>query len=599
MDTSLNFVALVESSPITRLNREYNNKFVNKIKETFTETQQQLFVSSLYCFLNYHPTNDYVIDLDNVWQWLGFSQKAHAKRTLEKFFVTEKDYKCMLSRSGDQKEDNRGGHNKETILLNVHTFKLYCIKADTKKANEIHDYFIKLEELMQTIVLEESNELKLQLEQAILTQQHTENQVKLERQNTQHQVQLERQKVLLGQFNSNMNIVYIIRVKQYENGEYVIKIGESRRGIENRFNEHKHKYEDTLLLDCYAVKKSKDFERFLHTHDNIRIHKVNHLVGHENETELFQIGKGLSYQSLQKIIQQNIQRFNEMDEKYFEDMILQAITNINLQNNFTPQNNLMQEILQTNQQMMHQIQSLEKSHQELLTKYNASQARTTTNFQQPLVTLGPRLQRIHPETMSLDKVYESVSECMNEFPAICRPSMTKAVTENTIYHGYRWLFVERDQDPTILHNLQETKITRPQNLGYIAKLNVSKTEIINVYLDRKTAANQNGYESSSALDLPVKRNTITNGHYYQLYDTCEESLKQTFETKIHGEPILYKEGIGQFDANTIQMTQEFSSKYDCLRKLKMSDKTLAKALDKKLPYNGYVYKVLGNKLQCL
>jgi hypothetical protein len=592
MDTSLNFVALVESSPITRLNHEYNNKFVNKIKETFTETQQQLFVSSLYCFLNYHPTNDYVIDLDNVWQWLGFSQKAHAKRTLEKFFVTEKDYKCMLSRSGDQKEDNRGGHNKETILLNVHTFKLYCIKADTKKANEIHDYFIKLEELMQTIVLEESNELKLQLEQVNLQMVQTNK-------NTQHQIQLERQKVLYDKFNYNMDIVYIFRVKQYENGEYIIKIGESREGIHGRYTEHHRSYEDPLLLDCFAVKKSKTFEQYLHKHDNIRMHKVTDLVGHESEIELFRIGRGLTYQSLQKIIQQNIQNFNVLDEKYFEDMIKHALSKLNLQNNFTPQNNLMQEILQTNQQLLHQIQSLEKSHQELLTKYNASQTRTTTNFQQPLVTLGPRLQRIHPETMSLDKVYESVSECMNEFPAICRPSMTKAVTENTIYHGYRWLFVERDQDPNVLHNLQETKITRPQNLGYIAKLNVSKTEIINVYLDRKTAANQNGYESSSALDLPVKRNTITNGHYYQLYDTCEESLKQTFEEKIHGEPILYKEGIGQFDANTIQMTQEFSSKYDCLRKLKMSDKTLAKALDKKLPYNGYVYKVLGNKLQCL
>ena len=35
MDASLNFVALVETNPITRLNRDYNNKFVNKIKEAF------------------------------------------------------------------------------------------------------------------------------------------------------------------------------------------------------------------------------------------------------------------------------------------------------------------------------------------------------------------------------------------------------------------------------------------------------------------------------------------------------------------------------------------------------------------------------------
>uniref|UniRef100_A0A6C0HTS6 Bacteriophage T5 Orf172 DNA-binding domain-containing protein n=1 Tax=viral metagenome TaxID=1070528 RepID=A0A6C0HTS6_9ZZZZ len=164
-DTSLNFVALVESSPITRLNREYNNKFINQIKETFTETQQQLFISSLYCFLNHHPTSDYVIDLDNVWLWMGFNQKYNALRLLEKHFVAEKDYKSLLLRTEEQKNEGRGGHNKQTVLLNVKTFKLLCIKADTKKSHEIHEYFVKLEELLQTIVLEESNELRLQLEQ--------------------------------------------------------------------------------------------------------------------------------------------------------------------------------------------------------------------------------------------------------------------------------------------------------------------------------------------------------------------------------------------------------------------------------------------------
>ena len=85
-DTSLNFVALMETSPVTRLNREYNNKFINQIKETFTETQQQLFISSFYCYLNYHSTDDYVIDLDNVWPWLGFSTKQKARMLLEKYF---------------------------------------------------------------------------------------------------------------------------------------------------------------------------------------------------------------------------------------------------------------------------------------------------------------------------------------------------------------------------------------------------------------------------------------------------------------------------------------------------------------------------------
>ena len=31
----------------------------------------------------------------------------------------------------------------------------------------------------------------------------------------------------------------------------------------------------------------------------------------------------------------------------------------------------------------------------------------------------------------------------------------------------------------------------------------------------------------------------------------------------------------------------------------MSDKTLTKALDKDISYNGYYYKSLGSKLQCI
>jgi hypothetical protein len=164
MDCSLNIVNLIESSPITKLSGSYNNRFIGKIKDTFTDIQQQLFVSSFYCYLNYNQSTDFVIDLDNVWQWLGFSQKAHSKTCLEKYFIDEKDYKCLLSQPREQKNTGRGGHNREQIMMTVKTFKLFCIKAGTKKANEIHEYFVKLEELLQQLVQEESDELKQQLQ---------------------------------------------------------------------------------------------------------------------------------------------------------------------------------------------------------------------------------------------------------------------------------------------------------------------------------------------------------------------------------------------------------------------------------------------------
>jgi hypothetical protein len=245
------------------------------------------------------------------------------------------------------------------------------------------------------------------------------------------------------------------------------------------------------------------------------------------------------------------------------------------------------ELIQTNKILLNKVNSLEQSNQEILKKLNSQQTKIVTGFNQQLPNLGPRLQKINPENLQLIKVYESVTELMNENKNIKRPSIMKAIQEKTIYYGFRWLLVERNLDPNIIHDIKPTKETKVQNLGYIAKLDANKTEILNVYLDRKTAAQLNNYTSPSALDNHVKNVTITNGYYYMLYNNCDEDLIFEFEEK-HGEPLLYKNGIGQFDINN-----------NLIRELKMSDKTLAKSLKNNVPYNNFFYKELGSKLKCL
>ena len=89
----LNIVELIEKNPISKLSNAYNNKLINKIKDNFTDFESQLFVSSFYCYLNYDKNIDFVVDLDDIWKWLGFSQKIDCKRLLEKHFKLEIDYK--------------------------------------------------------------------------------------------------------------------------------------------------------------------------------------------------------------------------------------------------------------------------------------------------------------------------------------------------------------------------------------------------------------------------------------------------------------------------------------------------------------------------
>ena len=96
------------------------NKLLTKIKTKFTESEQQLFVASFYGFLKYDPNNDFVIDLDDVWKWMGFAQKVKATVLLEKHFIIDKDYKKSLYQPGKQSDHTRGGHNKEIMLISRH-----------------------------------------------------------------------------------------------------------------------------------------------------------------------------------------------------------------------------------------------------------------------------------------------------------------------------------------------------------------------------------------------------------------------------------------------------------------------------------------------
>jgi len=610
--TTLNVLDWVEKNSLTKFTESYKSKLLLKIKEKFNDEEQKLFFVSSYKYFNHDSHTEFVIDLDNVWKLLGFQQKSNAKLLLENNFLINKDYiSCNRSSVNIDKKKGRGGHNKETILLTVNTFKLFSLKSGTKKADQIHEYYIKLEDTLNEIINEESDELKLQLE--ILKKELVNRQENNKKDNSKELLkyrEIDKHNLLLREFAQAGALVYIIKVKSYENGEYIIKIGESRKGVEGRFNEHKSKYEECILLDCFLVKRSRDFEMFLHYHSDIAPSNFKKLSGHETEKELFLVGKELSYGILLNIIKTNIKKFNELDAIDIENIrsdiefIKTRLTNrdltldnqIHTQQQFSENTTIVQQLLSTQNVLLDKIAKLEKSNQQILEKLNATQTRTTTGFDQPLVTVGPRLQKINPDTLQLIKVYETVTECMKEDSRIKRPSINKAIEENKIYNGYRWAFVDRELDPSVLHNIQPTKVTKIQNLGYIAKLNSEKKQIINVYLDRKTAAISNGY-SASGLDTAVKNLFITNGYYYMLYEKCDNDLKVEFESRLTKEPLLYKDGVGQFDSQQ-NLVREFACKYDCIRSLAISDKTLAKALDKNIAYNGHYYKRLGEKTQC-
>ena len=579
---NIDIVNLIEKNPLVKLTGNYQSSMIDKIKEKFNTHEQQMFVSSFYCYLNCDDKMDFVIDLDNVWKWLSFCQKQRAKELLEKNFVINKDYKCLLTLKSEQKK-GRGGHNKDKIMLTINAFKRLCLKAGTKKADEIHEYYIKMEKVLQDVLFEECNALTEQVKQ--IKQEKTNKELEFKT-TLKDAKALEKEKILLRQFSISIPIVYIIKVKSFENSQYIVKIGESRRGITGRYNEHRSKYSECLLLDVFAVNRSKDFESYIHNHVLIRSNRIRDLEGHENELELFLIGKELSYQIILDAINSQIDNFQESSTYKLElELELEKLKLQIQEKDTTPLEKQVALLLA-------KIDNLEKIIVEIPEKLKTLQPKTVTGFQEPLVTLGPRLQKINPETLELVKVYECASDAMKENHNIKRPSLSKAVLENSVYCGFRWNFVDRELDASRLENIAPSKASKQYKQGYVAKLTADGSEILNVYIDRKTAAMMNGYDSWSALDTPVKKGTVTKGHVYKLFEECEN--KESFIQKHGKEPLLYKNGFGIFDS-TGKMVREYACRFDCIRFEKISDRTIAKAIEKNVPYKEMHFRDLGEK----
>ena len=144
--------------------------------------------------------------MDTIWEWVGFKHKCKAKVLLQKHFLPLSDYKILLNHADEQDDEGKkhGGHNKETFMLTIKTFKLFCLKACTKKADQIHDYYIKLEELLQEILNEETNELRVQLHTHAI--------------NSHKEKETLRETTILDHFTNNVQCVYygnIVSKKKY------------------------------------------------------------------------------------------------------------------------------------------------------------------------------------------------------------------------------------------------------------------------------------------------------------------------------------------------------------------------------------------------
>ena len=405
--STLNIVELIEKNPITKLSQTYNNLLLEKLQENFNTFEQQLFVSSFYCYLNYDKNTDFVVDLDNVWRWLGFTQKVTAKTMIETNFKFDVDYKIVTSddsddeqpshspdKSGSDKPKKHGGHNKQTIKLTIRCFKSLCLKAQTKKAGEIHEYYMKMEETLHQILDTETSELRAQLEQKneVIS---TLNQATITL--TQEKKRAV-EKTLISQFPVNTQTIYFGTIDNTNaDNEKLIKFGQTN-DLATRVADHHKKYNNFILAGAFRVTNRSEIENNIKSHPKIKRQIRTIEVAGKNKTEI------IAYDSTNFTI-------NRLT-KHIEDVIHAKMYNVENFNRLIQRN---QELEAENAKLVTELDSKKKAIHDLTLANNELREKTAQQSQVIEVAAkdnaSPFAHALIPENEVNQRFNEFITKC--------------------------------------------------------------------------------------------------------------------------------------------------------------------------------------------
>lgn len=84
------------------------------------------------------------VDLDDAWQWIGYSEKRKSLNRLKNNFVEGEDFLSIRTKNPDR------GRPSDQYLLTTDCFKCLSMMAGTEKGKEVRRYFLDCERTLKT-----------------------------------------------------------------------------------------------------------------------------------------------------------------------------------------------------------------------------------------------------------------------------------------------------------------------------------------------------------------------------------------------------------------------------------------------------------------
>ena len=208
-------------------------------------------------------------------------------------------------------------------------------------------------------------------------------------------------------------------------------------------------------------------------------------------------------------------------------------------------------------------------------------------------TRSPKVYQYDPQTLELIQVYDSVITFTRHFHSSSGSALREAAKNNRIYKDYRWALSERNTVEIPI--IEPTVESRTQSVEFIAMIDIKKTKILAVYPSQKEAAMSRNLAGFSTISRAIKKNGISSGHYWNVFEHCSEEMRNTYlMTNKLPEPHIKANGTSVIQINPItgEEIKVFKSITEILKKFQMSRASLNKASDNDEIHNGFKWKVI-------
>ena len=528
----------------------------------------------------------------------------------------------MLPQSGEQNfnEDNRGGSNKEKILMTINTFKKFCLKADTKKADDIHNYYIKLEEVLHETMNEETLELRNQL--LLKDSKIQENDEK-----NKNDLKIIKHKTLIDK-TKGKRCIYISEIKENK----FIKIGMTKE-ISTRHIQLNKKYGNSLFLEVFECDNYKEIEENILADSTIKKHLYKGRVNGHCCLEILLMTEEFNYEQLLSIVKKYLSETHfftpqQLLEKQKMDLEKQKIE-YNIINNVLNNKlyiNTVKEILNNNlpnlfiniqkQNVNSNIISIDndvntESVDEIINNTiinddinnNTNNTNNTTIINSILnenddgnvksrKTNGKRIQKIDPNNFkNIIKIYDSMIYLIRspENKGFQKSSIQNAIKGNKIYKDFRWNYINKGDNPNISNILPTVECkTKKHIIDTILKLNSTKTEILDSYATKAILAKE------LKINIRTIRKNIDNNekhgdNYFIEYHRCPKELIEKYDKIIKKNISPCSKQIKQINPSTNEIII-FNSLTEIYTKYGYSNPYILNAIKDKKIYKGFLWE---------